>query len=364
MTSRSSNLAIGWVEQGLVPDAVVRLGIRRLLKERLVEIGDGDAEAAARIAERFVASLGASDVALLPDKANEQHYEVPAAFFARALGPHRKYSCCLWDEGATTLADAEAAALAVTCERAGLVDGQRVLELGCGWGSLSLWMAEHYPASRITAISNSHSQRVFIEAEAARRGLGNLHVVTADFSGFAPVAGSRFDRVVSVEMFEHLRNWPEAFRRVAGWLAPGGRFFMHVFVHRSTPYAFVDRDESDWMSRHFFSGGMMPSDDLALRCQGDLTLLHRWRWNGRHYAKTSEAWLANMDANRAALWPIFESTYGAGQAATWWMRWRLFFMSCAELFGHDGGECWRVSHYLFEPRAGAPVTTAAPVATP
>jgi len=348
MTSRSAHLAIGWVEQGLVPDRVVRLGIRRLLKERLVEIGDGDGAAAARQAEDFFASLATAAVALLTDKANEQHYEVPAEFFARVLGPHRKYSCCEWREDTASLADAEAAALASTCERAGLGDGQRVLELGCGWGSLTLWMAERYPASRITALSNSVSQRRFIEGEAARRGLANVRVITEDFNRFA--TDEHFDRVVSVEMFEHLRNWPEAFRRVSGWLAPGGRFFMHVFTHRSTPYAFVDRDESDWMSRHFFSGGMMPSDDLALRCQDDLRLVARWRWGGNHYAKTAEAWLENMDASRAALWPLFESTYGRDHAATWWVRWRLFFMSCAELFGYEGGECWRVGHYLFEPR--------------
>ena len=357
MTSRGSNLALNWVEQGLVPDRVVRLGIRRLLKERLAEIGDGEAEASARIAEDFVASLATSAVALLTDKANEQHYEVPADFFARVLGPHRKYSCCQWDEGTATLGDAEAAALATTCERAGIADGQRILELGCGWGSLTLWMAERFANSAVTALSNSHSQRVFIEAEAARRGLANVRVITGDFNHFA--TEERFDRVVSIEMFEHLRNWPEAFRRVAGWLLPGGRFFMHVFVHRSTPYAFVDRDASDWMSRHFFSGGMMPSDDLALRFQDELKLVQRWRWSGRHYAKTSEAWLVNMDANRTALWPLFEATYGAEHAATWWMRWRLFFLSCAELFGYEGGECWRVSHYLFEPqqRAGASAAT-------
>jgi cyclopropane-fatty-acyl-phospholipid synthase len=356
MTSRAGNRAIGWVEQGLVPDQVVRLGIRRLLKERLAEIGDGDAEASARTAEAFVASLASAAVALLTEKANEQHYEVPAEFFARVLGPHRKYSCCEWGNETRTLADAEAASLATTCERAGLADGQRVLELGCGWGSLSLWMAEHYPASTVTALSNSHSQRAYIESEATRRGLANLRVVTEDFNTFDTEA--RFERVVSVEMFEHLRNWPEAFRRVAGWLVPGGRFFMHVFVHRSTPYAFVDRDASDWMSRHFFSGGMMPSDDLALRFQDDLQLLSRWRWNGRHYAKTSEAWLVNMDANRAALWPLFEATYGSEHAATWWTRWRLFFLSCAELFAFEGGECWRVSHYLFEPRRGRTASAA------
>ena len=351
MTSRSSNLALGWVEQGLVPDPVVRLGIRRLLKERLAEIGDGDAERSAETAEAFVATLADAAVALLADKANEQHYEVPAEFFARVLGPHRKYSCCEFRDGTTALADAEAAALATTCERAELADGQRVLELGCGWGSLTLWMAARYPRSRVTALSNSNSQRRFIEAEAARRGLANVEVITADFNNFA--TDSSFDRIVSVEMFEHLRNWPEAFRRVAGWLAPEGRFFLHVFVHRTTPYAFVDRDASDWMSRHFFSGGMMPSDDLALRCQGDLALERRWRWNGQHYAKTSEAWLANMDAGRDALWPLFESVYGA-DAATWWVRWRLFFLSCAELFAYDGGECWRVSHYRFRKAAHPP----------
>jgi cyclopropane-fatty-acyl-phospholipid synthase len=348
--STRGHAAIGWVEQGLVPDRVVRLGIRRLLRERLAEIGDGDPERSAAVAQAFVESMRGAPLALVPEKANEQHYEVPAAFFARVLGPHRKYSACLWSEGVNSLGAAEEAALAVTCERAGLADGQQVLELGCGWGSLSLWMAARYPASRITAVSNSHSQREFIEAEAARRGLANVRIVTCDINDFAPESGERFDRVVSVEMFEHLRNWPEAFRRVSTWLRPGGRFFMHVFAHRSTPYAFVDRDASDWMSRHFFSGGMMPGDDLAARFQDDLRLVERWRWSGNHYARTSEAWLANMDANRAVLWPLFEATYGRENAATWWTRWRLFFLSCAELFAFEGGACWWVSHYLFERR--------------
>jgi cyclopropane-fatty-acyl-phospholipid synthase len=221
-----------------------------------------------------------------------------------------------------------------------------VLELGCGWGSLTLWMAAHYPRSQITAMSNSVSQRAYIEAEARRRGLDNVQVITCDINAFE--AAGRFDRIVSIEMFEHLRNWPAAFARVAGWLAPQGRFFMHVFVHRSTPYAFLDRDASDWMSRHFFSGGMMPSDDLALHFQRDLKLLRRWRWDGRHYQRTAEAWLDNLDASRAAVWPALEATYGADQAEVWWMRWRLFFMSVAELFGHDNGQQWWVSHYLFE----------------
>jgi len=283
----------------------------------------------------------------LPHKANEQHYEVPAAFFGHVLGPHRKYSSCWWPAGVETIKDAEGAALAVTCERAELSDCQDILELGCGWGSLTLWMASHYPGSRVTAVSNSRSQREFIVERAARLNLTNVRVITADMNAFQ--TPERYDRIVSIEMCEHMRNWPELFQRVSGWLNPQGRFFMHVFVHRSTPYAFVERGTGDWMSRHFFSGGMMPSDDLALRFQDDLKLLQRWRWNGTHYARTADAWLANMDARRAELWPTLEATYG-DDAAQWWMRWRIFFMSCAELFGYDYGQEWWVSHYLFERR--------------
>jgi cyclopropane-fatty-acyl-phospholipid synthase len=340
--------AVHWVEQGLVPDRVVRLGIRRLLKARLTEMQDSDAQATAALTQSFLDGLRTAPLALLPDKANEQHYEVPAAFFGTALGPHRKYSGCFWPEGASTLVQAEAAALAATCERAGIANGQRILELGCGWGSLTLWMAERHPGSQIVALSNSNSQRAHIEAQAAQRGLTNVRVITRDINDFD--TAEQFDRIVSVEMFEHLRNWPLAFARVARWLTPQGRFFMHVFAHRGAPYAFVERDASDWMSKHFFSGGMMPSDDLALHCQDDLRLLNRWRWDGTHYQRTSEAWLRNMDDGRSALWPLFEQTYGA-DAAVWWMRWRLFFMSCAELFGYDNGQQWWVSHYLFERRA-------------
>ena len=344
----ATNFAINWVEQGLVPDAVIRAGIRRLLKERLTEIHADDGEAAAELSAAFTAGLHEYPVALVPDKANEQHYEVPAEFFAAVLGRHRKYSSCWWPAGIDTLDLAEAAALAATCERAGLADGQDILELGCGWGSLTLCMAGRYPASRITAVSNSHSQRAYIEAEAERCGLTNVRVITCDMNVFD--IERRFDRIVSVEMFEHMRNWPELFRRVRGWLKRRGRFFMHVFVHRSTPYLFVERDVSDWMSRHFFSGGMMPSDDLPLHFQADLSLVQRWRWDGTHYERTSNAWLANMDARRDVVWPILERTYGREHAAQWWMRWRIFFMSCAELFGYERGQQWWVSHYLFERR--------------
>ncbi len=347
--SNTTARAVSWVEQGLVPDRVVRLGIRRLLKERLAEVHASDAEAAEEANQAFIDAMRRAPIALLPEKANEQHYEVPAEFFAAALGPHRKYSSCWWGDGVEDLVQAEAAALRITCERAGLRDGQDVLELGCGWGSLSLWMADRYRNSHVTAVSNSHSQRRYIEEQAQARGLVNLQVITCDINQFDTRAG-HFDRVVSVEMFEHLRNWPHVFARVAGWLKPEGRFFMHVFAHRGAPYAFVERDASDWMSRHFFSGGMMPGDDLALNFQDDLRLIKRWRWDGTHYQKTAEAWLRNMDESRAALMPLMVATYGDA-ADAWWQRWRLFFMSVAELFGYENGQQWLVSHYLFARRA-------------
>ncbi len=343
-----SELAIAATERGVVPEVLVRSGIRRLLDARRATIGASDPEEASRATEAFAAHMREAPIALLPEKANEQHYELPAEFFAAVLGPRRKYSSAWWPQSVRTLEEAEEAALAATCERAGLRDGQRILELGCGWGSLTLWMAVAYPRSRITSVSNSHSQRCYIEAEAKRLGLDNVAVVTCNIADFRP--GQRFDRIVSVEMFEHLRNWPVMFSRIAGWLEREGQFFMHVFVHRSTPYAFEERDESDWMSRHFFSGGMMPSDDLALRFQDDLVLKRRWRWDGSHYSRTAQAWLDNMEARRSKVWPLLVSTYGEAHAGLWWMRWRLFFLSCAELFGYDRGREWWVSHYLFQRR--------------
>ncbi|MDM0111141.1 cyclopropane-fatty-acyl-phospholipid synthase family protein [Variovorax sp. J22R133] len=341
-------VAIQWIEQGLVPDRVVRIGIRRLLDARLAELQSGNADETAAQTRDFVQAMQDAELAPRPEMANQQHYELPAAFFAHVLGSHRKYSCAWWPSGVDTLDEAEAAALRITCERAGLADGQDILELGCGWGALTLWMARHFPASRITALSNSNSQRQFIETQARREGLGNIRVLTRDFNVFE--TDQRFDRVVSVEMFEHLRNWPQAFANVARWLRPNGRFFMHVFAHREAPYPFVERDASDWMSKHFFTGGVMPSDDLALHCQDDLRILQRWRWDGRHYQRTAEAWLRNMDDRRSEILPLFHDTYGR-DAEIWWTRWRLFFMSVAELFGFSAGQQWWVSHYLFEKRA-------------
>ena len=343
MTPTSTLISL--TERGLVPDWAIRLGIRRLLRSRLAALPLDNPAAADRYVQDFLRDMAAAPIALVPDKANEQHYEVPAAFFEAVLGRRRKYSSCLWPAGARTLDEAEAAALRETAEHADLRDGQAILELGCGWGSLSLWMAEQFPRSRIVGVSNSHSQRESILARAQAAGLSNLEIVTCDMNHFD--TERRFDRVVSVEMFEHMRNWSRLFGRIDGWLKPDGRFFMHVFCHRALPYRFEVQDASDWMSRYFFSGGMMPSWDLATQLDSPLQLVQRWQWSGRHYEQTANAWLANMDRHRQALWPLLESTYGPGQAPLWWVRWRIFFMACAELFGYRQGTEWPVGHYLF-----------------
>ena len=345
-----SQLAFDLTEQGILPDVVLRRGIRLLLKQRLKEIDSKDVEIMAEMQSDFIKSMKESAIALVPEKANEQHYEVPAEFFQQVLGSHLKYSCAYWPQGVTTLDEAEHAALEHTCQHAKLADGQQILELGCGWGSLTLWMAGHYPNSHITAVSNSHSQREYIEQKAASQGLTNLEVITCDMSDF-DTRSNHYDRVVSVEMFEHMRNWQELYSRVANWLKPGGYFFKHIFVNRTVPYLFEDNGPSDWMSRHFFSGGMMPSDELPVFFQRDLKFVQRWRWDGTHYEKTSNAWLEKMDANSDSLWSLFEQTYGKDQAQSWWSRWRIFFMACAELFAYDKGQQWWVSHYLFEKTA-------------
>ncbi|MEX2260055.1 MAG: cyclopropane-fatty-acyl-phospholipid synthase family protein [Woeseia sp.] len=347
----AANRAVDWTEQGLVPDAVIRHGIRRLLKQRLVDIHADDCEMSSAALSGFVEMMKQSPIALVPELANEQHYEVPAAFFAEVLGDHRKYSCCFWPDGCENLTEAEAEALRITAERAALKDGQKVLDLGCGWGSMSLWIARRYPGSHVTAVSNSQSQRDHIVAEASRRGLTNLKVLVQDMNDFDPV--ERFDRIVSIEMFEHMRNYELLFARVASWLTAEGFFFMHIFSHRSTPYEFVDKGPNDWMSRHFFSGGIMPSSDLPLLFQKHLHIEERWRWSGLHYAKTSNKWLERMDERRDQIMPILRDTYGAGNAQIWWQRWRIFFMACAELFAYRNGEEWYVSHYRFGRRHDA-----------
>ncbi|MFZ1642503.1 MAG: cyclopropane-fatty-acyl-phospholipid synthase family protein [Candidatus Contendobacter sp.] len=344
------NTAIDLMERGYVPDWLTRIGIRRLLAERLRAEDAHDPRAREAALARLEAELRASPIALHTTTANEQHYELPAGFFEKTLGPRLKYSSCWWPEEVRNLETAEAAMLALSCERAELGFDQDILELGCGWGSLTLWMAEFYPDSRIVAVSNSNSQREFIEAQCRARGFDNVQIITADMNDF--YTDRRFDRVVSVEMFEHMRNYQELMGRIHAWLKPGGKLFVHIFTHRQLAYPFETEGEDNWMGRYFFTGGLMPSRDLLPRFRGDLALDEQWHFNGRHYQRTLDAWLVNQDRHRAELLALFRDTYGSGEAERWFQRWRVFFMACAELFGYRGGEEWGVSHYRFGKRAG------------
>jgi cyclopropane-fatty-acyl-phospholipid synthase len=333
------------IDRGVLPDALVRAGIRRNVGARLRALSRGGPEAQAERLETLLRDVRSAPLAVDADAANRQHYEVPPAFFEQVLGPHLKYSCGWWGAGVSTLAHAEAEMLALTAERAQIEPGQRILELGCGWGSLTLYLAQRWPDNPIVALSNSGPQREFIRARARDRGLTNVEVVTADINDFE--TDTRFDRVVSVEMFEHIRNHTRLFTKIDRWLTDHGRLFVHVFAHRRFAYPFEARDSSDWMARHFFTGGMMPSDELFLRLPHPLQLDRHWSLDGTHYQRTAEAWLENLDRHHEAVDAIFAATYGPREASRWRSRWRVFFMACAEMFGYADGQEWIVSHYRF-----------------
>lgn len=345
------NYLINLAERGWIPDWLIRQGIRQLLAQRircLTDQGELDQR-------KLIEQLSSDGLAVETEAANAQHYEVPAAFFQRVLGTRLKYSCALFESADSALDQAEEAMLELTCQRAGIEDGQNILELGCGWGSLTIWMAEHFPNSRITAISNSHSQRAHIEKELQSKQLHNATILTRDMRTFD--CGQKFDRIVSVEMFEHMRNYRELFQRIAGWMQPHGRLFVHIFCHQHMTYLFETEGASNWMGRHFFTGGTMPAESLFSQFKDDLAIEQQWRVNGMHYWQTCESWLQRLDSNYSELHRLFAREMIPSQATVMLQRWRIFMMACAELFRYDDGNQWFVAHYLFSPTAGQKQST-------
>jgi len=339
-------LLIKLAEKGILPDFFIRLGISKLCGQRLTDANDLSLKAREEKHQKWVDILMESPIALVPEKANEQHYEVPPRLFELVLGAKLKYSSGYWPQGTSTLDDSEVEMLKLTSKRAALSDGQEVLELGCGWGSLTFHMALTYPNSKITAVSNSNDQRQFIEKKCDELKIKNIKVITADMNDFS--SEKTFDRVVSIEMFEHMRNYDELLKRVSEWLKKDGKLFVHIFSHKEIAYPFEDKGEGDWMAREFFSGGQMPSHKLLTCFSSRMKIEKDWRVEGTHYAKTSLAWLNKMDENKKEVLKLFEKTYGKNEASTWFQRWRIFFMSCEVLFGFNKGSEWGVSHYLFE----------------
>ena len=343
----SDGLAVALAERGLVPLPLLRRGVRASLAARLDEIEAGGPGAVAMRTALLADQLARSPVAIATEEANAQHYELPPEFFGLVLGARRKYSGCYFPGPGSSLDEAEVAMLELSVERAGVADGMEILELGCGWGSLSLFLAARFPRARILAVSNSAPQRDYIERRAADLGLGNLEVETADMNLFR--TRRRFDRVLSIEMFEHMRNWPLLFSRIASWLTPAGKLFLHVFCHRDAPYLFEQTGRGDWMARHFFTGGLMPTPALVRRFDRDLEVVRQWEVDGGHYARTARAWHENLERRRTGVMPILRTVYGA-EAARWYGRWRLFFLACEELFAHGDGRDWFVSHSLLSRR--------------
>ena len=340
------NSMLGLAEKSRLPDKLIRYGIRYLCKKRLKESVRGRNNV-----DQFVDAMKNSPIAPVPEKANEQHYELPARFFDLCLGPNRKYSGCIWENNVETLREAEEKSLEQVCRRADLKDGQSILELGCGWGSLTLWMARKYPNSQITGVSNSRFQREAIETLASAYGLSNVRIITADMNDLE--LNEKFDRAVSIEMFEHMRNWQRLLQSVSHWLKSDGRLFVHVFANRSQPYEFQTEGPSNWMGKYFFSGGIMPSHDLMSKFDEHMTVEEDWIVNGNNYAKTAEAWLSNLDQTKNQAMDILTDYYGAKDAELWFQRWRIFFMACAELFAFENGQQWHISHYRLRPVVGS-----------
>ena len=336
---------ISLAEKGFVPDFLIKIGIEKLCNERLNWCKSLGVENLQKHNNTWISKLKNSPIALVPEKANEQHYEVPPEFFEIVLGKHLKYSCGLWENNNINLDQSERDMLEKYIHRAELKDSLKILELGCGWGSLTLFMAKKFPKAQITAVSNSNDQRKFIQNKCKKMGFENVDVITCDMNDFH--TDKKFDRVVSIEMFEHMRNYKVLLKKISNWLNDTGKLFVHIFSHNSIVYPYEDKGPGDWMSREFFSGGLMPSHELLLNFQDDLKIEKHWKVSGMHYSLTSYAWLDQMDLNKSSIINIFEKAYGKNQSKIWFQRWRIFFLSCAVMFSIKSGTEWGVSHYRF-----------------
>lgn len=339
-------MSMSALQRNVIPDVLLRWGVRKLLEGRLQDITQPTLEAHMHHLLAFVQSLKEMPIAVNTEDANAQHYEVPTEFYQLVLGKRLKYSSAYFPEKNSTLDEAEEAMFAMYAKRAQLKDGQSVLDVGCGWGSLSMYIAEKFPNSTVTGVSNSETQKAFITEECRKRGLSNVTIITCDMNVFN--ADNTYDRILSIEMFEHMKNYEKLLKKISSWLKPDGLLFIHIFVHKSSPYHFEDQGEDDWMSRNFFTGGTMPSNDLLLYFQDDVSIVNQWFVNGTHYARTSEAWLVKMDTQLNLIRPIFVKTYGEGEATKWVANWRTFFIAVAEMFAYRNGEEWGVGHYLFK----------------
>ena len=336
---------INQAEKGRIPDFLIKAGIRNLCSQRLKWVDEMEEENLVKHNENWVKKLKNSPIALVPEKANEQHYELPPKFFELVLGANLKYSCGLWNQN-SDLDKSESDMLEIYIEKSGIKDGMDILELGCGWGSLTFFMAKSFPQSKITAVSNSNDQREYIESKCKLNNIENINVITCDMNDFN--ISKKFDTVISIEMFEHMRNYEKLLKKISSFLKEKGTLFVHIFSHKSIVYPYEDRGPSDWMAREFFSGGLMPSHDLLSNFQDDLKLQKKWVISGEHYKKTSYAWLQKLDKNKSTIIELFKKTYGTNEAIIWFNRWRIFFLACAEMFGMKNGSEWGVSHYLFK----------------
>ncbi|NCG13340.1 MAG: methyltransferase domain-containing protein [Planctomycetia bacterium] len=340
------SIMIELAEKGVFPDPLIRWGVKNLVKERLLEAQHEATGNHFNSLGRFVDSMREASIAEVPELANEQHYEVPEVFFGEVLGKHRKYSSCYYENSNTPLDEAETAMLTLSCQRAQIENGMSILELGCGWGSLSLWMAEQYPDSSVLSVSNSSSQKAYIDSQAESRGLKNLTVITCDMNDFEPEG--QFDRIISIEMFEHMKNWELLIGKLENVMTENAKLFLHVFSHRIYAYHFLKENDDEWMAQHFFSGGMMPSHHIFDRLDVPLSLESSWFVNGTHYQRTSDHWLEHMNTRKAEIMPILQSTYGSRLAKVWFQRWKIFFIACSELFGYQNCQQWGVSHFLLK----------------